>query len=155
MAKFRLPSALARNAWRTFNAGLFLIVIGMVPLLLSITSRTRRLDTVFLAGLVLVSVGGTLFLVSSCVAICDHMQSVAQTPVVSVEPVWTIDAPPSYEEAVTTQRPPVCSVHGSMPVVASADSAVVSLSDMPAPTMISAKAKFVTLIGPETKSSAC
>ncbi|KAL1423363.1 hypothetical protein MTO96_021125 [Rhipicephalus appendiculatus] len=106
MMKFRLPSALARNSWRTFNVGLFLIVIGMVPLLLSVTSRTR-LDVVFLAGLGLVCVGGTLFLISSCVAVCDHIQNSRQLPpgviVVSTgEPVWTIDAPPSYDEAVAT-----------------------------------------------------
>ncbi|XP_077489917.1 uncharacterized protein LOC144100883 [Amblyomma americanum] len=154
MVKFRLPSALARNAWRTFNAGLFLIVIGMVPLLLSVTSRTP-MDNVFLAGLALASVGGTLFLVSSCVAICDHVQSVSQVPGVSVEPVWTIDAPPSYEEAVAMQRPQSFPIHSSSPVVTSTDSVVVTLSDMPDPTMTSAKAKCVTLTGPEAKSSAC
>lgn len=165
MVKFRLPSALARNAWRTFNMGLFLIVIGMVPLLLSLTSRTR-LDVVFLAGLGLVCVGGTLFLVSSCVAICDHVQNVARPPPGGVvvggdEPVWTIDAPPSYEEAVATIQlspsspsvqdataPPIVTVTGSVSVSVTDDVAASNDSD-------TAKAKCLILTVPGPKSSVC
>ncbi|XP_075557377.1 uncharacterized protein LOC142589713 isoform X1 [Dermacentor variabilis] len=167
MVKFHLPSALARNAWRTFNVGLFLIVIGMVPLLLSITSRTR-LDVVFLAGLGLVCVGGTLFLVSSCVAVCDHVQNVARpTPGDDVvvgsggEPVWTIDAPPSYEEAVATIElsPSSPSVHDATapPVVTVAGSVAVSVTDAVAASNASdtAKAKCLILTVPGPKSSVC
>lgn len=166
MVKFRLPSALARNAWRTFNMGLFLIVIGMVPLLLSLTSRTR-LDVVFLAGLGLVCVGGTLFLVSSCVAICDHVQNVARPTPGGVlvsgggEPVWTIDAPPSYEEAVATIHPssssPSVHITTAPSVETVAGNVTVSVTDDVAATNVSdtAKAKCVILTVPGPKSSVC
>lgn len=169
MVKFRLPSALARNSWRTFNIGLFLIVIGMVPLLLSITSRTR-LDVVFLAGLGLVCVGGTLFLISSCVAVCDHIQNSAQLPsgvvvVSSVEPVWTVDAPPSYDEAVAAihqlspSRSPSVRDTTTPPLAGVEEGATVSVTDgVPTANNVptdKAKAKCVILTVCEPKSSVC
>lgn len=160
MVKFRLPSALARNSWRTFNVGLFLIVIGMVPLLLSVTSRTR-LDVVFLAGLGLVCVGGTLFLISSCVAVCDHIQHGAQLPprvvvVTGGEPVWTVDSPPSYEEAVANVHQLGSS--SSPSVHEAANAPVATVSNGVTTTNVSAnkaKAKCVILTVHEQKYSVC
>lgn len=168
MVKFRLPSALARNSWRTFNVSLFLIVIGMVPLILSVTSRTR-LDVVFLAGLGLVCVGGTLFLISSCVAVCDHIQNGPRLPprvvvVSSVEPVWAIDAPPSYDEAVanihqlTPSRSPSVRDATTSSLAVVGESATVSVMDGAATTNVTAdtaKAKCVILTVTEPKSSVC
>lgn len=155
MVKFQLPSALARNAWRAFNAGLFLVVIGMVPLLLSVTSRTR-LDTVFLAGIVVVSVGGTLFLVSSCVAICDHIQNGMPSPPggdSAGDLVWTVDAPPSYEEAVAAQPPPpahLCNQNGTVAV----DGVIITVHNVNNPTAAT-KPRCVTLTSQEPKTSMC
>lgn len=156
MVKFRLPTALAQNAWRAFNAGLFLVVIGMVPLLLSVTSRAR-LDTVFLAGLIVVSVGGTLFLVSSCVAICDHIQN--GTPQSAGgdsegDLVWTVDAPPSYEEAVAAQHPPPAHTFNQNGTVA-ADGVIITVHNVNNPTVVAAKPRCVTLTSQEPKTSMC
>lgn len=155
MVKFRLPSALARHAWRAFNAGLFLVVIGMVPLLLSVTSRTR-LDTVFLAGLIAVSVGGTLFLVSSCVAICDHIQNGTSSPSggdSEGDLVWTVDAPPSYEEAVAAQHPPPAPSYDQNGTGA-VDGVIITVHNVDNLTPAT-KPRCVTLTDPEPKTSMC
>lgn len=76
MVKLRVPSLIHRNAWRTFHMGLLLIIVGIVPLFLSISTR-RHLEDLYFIG----------------VSMDDGNR------------VWIVDSPPSYDEAVAMPRP--------------------------------------------------
>ncbi|CAN7989006.1 unnamed protein product, partial [Ixodes hexagonus] len=102
MVKLRLPSLIQRNAWRTFHMGLLLIIVGIVPLFLSITTR-RHLEDLYFIGISLVCCGACLFFVSSAILVMDHLQCGA--PREDSNRVWVVDSPPSYEEAVAMPRP--------------------------------------------------
>lgn len=146
MVKLRVPSLIHRNAWRTFHMGLLLIIVGIVPLFLSISTR-RHLEDLYFIGVSMVCCGACFFLMSSVVLVTDHLQCSASQD--DGNRVWIVDSPPSYDEAVAMPRPVF-----NPSDVDSTEELIISVPSLHRTTRIEDKT-CITLPDAEYKSSAC
>lgn len=122
--------------------GLLLIIVGIVPLFLSISTR-RHLEDLFFIGVALVCCGTCFFLMSAFILAMDHLQCSSSRD--DGNRVWVVDSPPSYEEAVAMPRPVF-----QPSAVNSNEGLILNVS-----SLHSANESGVTLPDAEQKSSAC
>ncbi|XP_064478622.1 uncharacterized protein LOC135391965 isoform X2 [Ornithodoros turicata] len=118
MTKVHVTALVQRHVARTFNLGLLLIIIGVVPLFLSQSSKVHT-PYLFTTGVGLVTSGTILFTLSALLMLLVKITPGASggpedLPACYEQQIWTIpvDSPPSYEEALSmSQSRHVCADH--------------------------------------------